>query len=500
METYVLLLVLIPLITAFSIPLVDIIYIKMRKVLVVTSALTGLLLSCYLLISNYKALLNGKLAIDYYLGGWSPSLGIILVLDNLGLVFSTAISFSMFLLIFYSIGFIGHHEGKYYVLLFLILGAMQGVVLTGDIFNLYVFVELITITSAALVAFKRNREGTEAALKYIIYGIIGGLFFLIAVFLIYFNLGSLNMAIIAANYRQIHPMMRVTIITFILTSLFIKMGIFPFHFWLPKAHSACPGPVSALLSGLLLKVYIYIFIRVFWQVTGFSMIIENGLQYFIIYLGLFSSFLGHILALREDDIKRLLAFSTVGHIGMIVAVIALNTVNGLYSGLLHIVSHLLMKSTLFAIVGYLLQYTESHHIADFNGVAYKNQGVFIAFIINAMGMVGIPPLPGFFSKYYILQAFIEAGQNWAAVLIIFLSVISLFYYLRYIFRGYNLLDYEKGIKPRKVGLVLSVFYRERIVTDIIYVSTILVITSGVFYWLFKKPLLVAVRGILGIQG
>ncbi len=497
METYVLLLVLIPLITAFSIPLVDIIYIKTRKLLVITSALAGLLISCYLLISNYGALLNGTLAINYHLGGWSPALGIVLVMDNLGLVFSTLISFTMFLLIFYSIGFIGHHEGKYYVLLFLILGAMQGAVLTGDIFNLYVFVELITITSAALVAFKRNRESTEAALKYIIYGIIGGLFFLLAVFLIYFNLGSLNMSIIVANFKEINLVMRATITAFILTSLLIKMGVFPFHFWLPKAHSACPGPVSALLSGLLLKVFIYIFIRVFWQVTGFTMIIENGLQFFIIYLGLFSSFLGHILALREDDIKRMLAFSTIGHIGMIVAVIALNTLNGLYSGLLHIISHLLMKSTLFAIVGYLLQYTESHHIADFNGVAYKNQGVFIAFIITAMGMVGIPPLPGFFSKYYILQAFIDAGHYLAAVLIIFFSVISLFYYLRYIFRAYNLLDYERGIKPRKVRMAFTAFYRERVVTDTIYVFAVLVVISGLFNWLFRLPLMATVKAIIG---
>ncbi len=497
MELYVLLLILIPLITAFSIPLVDIIIIKMRKVLVITSALGSLLVSFYLLINNFNTFINGKLVIEYYLGGWSPALGITLVMDNLALIFSLLVSFSMFLIILYSIGFIGHHEGKYYVLLFLILGAMQGAVLTGDIFNLYVFIELLTITSAALVAFKRNREGTEAALKYTIYGVIGGIFFLIGVILVYFNLGSLNMAIIAENFVRVNSIMKATITIFLLTSLFIKMGIFPFHFWLPKAHSACPGPVSALLSGVLLKVFIYVFLRLFWQVSGFELFIDSGLNLFVIYLALFSCTIGHILAFREDDIKRMLAFSTVGHIGMIIAVLALNTESGLFSGLLHVISHLLMKSTLFVIVGYLLQYTESHHIADFNGVAYKNQGIFIAFIIAAMGMVGIPPLPGFFSKYYILQAFIEAGQHWAAILIIILSVISLFYYLRYIFRGYNLLDYEKGIKPRKVRLVFSAFYRERIVTDTVYTFAVLLIVSGLFNWFLKLPIMAAIQAMIG---
>jgi len=500
MGLLILFLILIPLITAFLIPLVDIIFKKIRKVIISLAALGELLLSLQLMITNYQAALTGELAIEYLLGGWSPSLGIILQLDNLSLVFSLLVSIGMCLIIVYSIGFIGHHEGKYYVLLFLLMGAMQGVVLTGDIFNLYVFVELITITSAALVAFKRNREGTEAALKYIIYGVIGGLLFLIGVILVYFNVGSLNMTIVAERYNQVNTVMKATIAVLFLSSLFIKMGVFPFHYWLPKAHSACPSPVSAVLSGILLKVFLYIFIRLFWQVSGYGLFVGSGLNYFIIYLSLFSSAIGHLLALREDDIKRMLAFSTVGHMGMIIAVLGLNTPAGLFGGLLHVISHLLLKLTLFIIVGYLLQFTESHHIADFNGVAYRNRTVFIAFIIAALGMVGLPPLPGFFSKYYILQAFIETDQHLSAILLIILSIVSLFYYLRYIFRGYNLLDYEKGTKPRKVRLVLSVFYRERIVTDVIYASTILVITSGVFYWLFKQPLLAAVRGILGIQG
>ncbi len=497
MEYSFLFLILIPLVTAFLIPLVDIIYAKLRKLLVVVSIASELLLGIFIFIYNYQEVFTGNLVIKYNLGGWISSLGITLVLDSLALFFSLLISISLFLIIIYSIGFIGHHEGKYYVLLFLLLGAMQGAVLTGDIFNLYVFIELITITSAALVTFHRNRESAEAAFKYLLYGVIGGLLFLIGVFLIYYNLGTLNMVLISDSFHQMNANMQSTIFIFFLSSILIKLGLFPFHYWLPKAHSACPAPISALLSGVLLKVFIYMFLRLFWPVLGFELINNLGLKNSLIYLSLFSSTLGHLLAFREDDIKRMLAFSTVGHISMIIAVLSLNTVSGLFGGLMHVISHLLMKSTLFIVVGYLLQYTGSHHIADFNGVAYRNKGIFIAFIIAAMGMVGIPPLPGFFSKWYILQAFIQSGHYLAAILIILLSVLSLFYYLRYIFRGYNLLDYERGIKPQKVGLVLSVFYRERIVTDVAYIFTVLMLAAGVFFWMFRQPLLLIAQSIYG---
>lgn len=497
MELNIVLLILIPLVTAFLIPLVDIINIKIRRFVIILSVLAEVLVSLFILISRYNLFLAGKLDLRYYLGGWSSMLGITLVLDSLSLIFSLLISFSLALIIIYSIGFIGHHEGKYYALIFLVLAAMQGTVLTGDIFNLYIFIELITISSAALVAFKRNREGIEATFKYIIYGVIGGLFFLIGVFLIYFNLGSLNIGIIASNFAQINIKMKTTIIALFLTSMLIKMGIFPFHFWLPKAHSICPSSVSALLSGVLLKIYLYVFVRLFWDIFGFGLLKEVGLDSFIIYLALFSSIIGHILALQADDVKKMLAYSSIGHVGIIIGALLLNTPTGLYGGLLHTISHLLLKTTLFLTVGYLIQYTNGHHVADFHGVAYRNPGIFIAFTLAILGMIGIPPLPGFYSKWYILQAFIESGFVLAGLLVIGGSIISLFYYLRFIYRGYSLLDYEKKIKPQRVGLVLSTFYRERIVTDVSYIMTSLLVLSGLFIWLFKQPLMVVVKDLIG---
>ena len=146
MELSFLLLIILPLTTAFLIPLLDVIYNKLRKVLVFSAALGEFVISIFILYYWLPDFLSGNLHLEYNLGGWASTIGITLVLDNLSLIFSLLISLSLFLIIIYSAGFIGHHEGKYYVLLFLLLGSMQGTVLTGDIFNLYVFIELITIT------------------------------------------------------------------------------------------------------------------------------------------------------------------------------------------------------------------------------------------------------------------------------------------------------------------------------------------------------------------
>ncbi|MEJ6950851.1 complex I subunit 5 family protein [Natronospora cellulosivora (SeqCode)] len=496
MELYILLLIIIPIVTAFVIPLLDLIYKKARKPFIVIAAIIELLIAFIFLINKYSEMIAGELAIRYYLGAWSSEIGITLYMDSFGLVFSLMVSISVFLIIIYSLGFIGHHEGKYYVILFLLWGAMQGSVITGDIFNLYVFLELMTITSAALITFKRNRQAAEAAFKYIVYGVLGGVFILLSIFLIYYNVGSLNMEYIARNFDNINSRMQITILAFMLTGILIKLGVFPFHFWRPKAYAAAPSSITALLSGILLNVYLLILIRLFWFIIPFDLILSINLQYFVFYLALLTCTIGHVLALREDDIKRMLAFSTIGHLGMIIAAFALNTTAGFYGGLLHTVTHLIMKTTLFLIVGYFLQFTGGYHFADFNGIAYKNKGIFIVFVLSAMGMIGIPPLPGFFSKWYIVKGMLESGHYLAGFLILLLSIIAIFYYLRFILRGYSLVDEENKILSKKLKQNLTVFYRERTVLSVIYIFAFFLIMIGVFYDLLTEPLMASILNIL----
>ncbi|MCF8008590.1 MAG: Na+/H+ antiporter subunit D [Halanaerobiales bacterium] len=493
MSVSLILLVIVPLGTAFLIPFIDIFSNKARKYLIVISTFLEVAIMAFIIVRNFFKIMNNTMFLKYYLGNWIPPIGITLSMDMLSIFFSTLISISLLFIVIYSIGFIGHHEGKYYVLLFLIWASMQAIILTGDIFNLDVFLELMLITSAPLVAFKRNRNGTEAAIKYMFYGSIGGLFILISVILIYYNLGTLNFADISQNFNSLSLFVRKLITIFFLLGIFIKMGIFPFHFWLSKAHSACPSSISALLSGVIVKIYLYVFIRIIWNVIGFNTLHETGLNKVIFVLALISSIVGHLFALYEKDVKRMLAYSTIGNIGIILAVLVINTKLAILAGLLHIMSHLLMKVSLFTATGYLLQFTPGHKLKDFRGVAYKNIPIFVGFTIVAGGMIGLPPMIGFASKWYVLKAFIENGNYLGSIVIILGGIFAFVYYIRYIIYGFSKISIGP---PERFRLILSVFYRERLVTDIAILFVVFVIFSGFFYKLVFNPLNGAVDVII----
>ncbi|MFO7814129.1 MAG: proton-conducting transporter membrane subunit [Halanaerobiales bacterium] len=485
MNVTLILLIIVPLGTAILIPFIDIFHKEFRKFLVVFSAFLEFFILIFIILNNFNKITNGSIFLIYNLGGWLPPLGINLSLDMLSLFFTTLISTSVFLLIIYSIGFIGHHEGKYYVLLFLMLAAMQGIILTSDIFNFYVFLELVLITSAPLIAFKRNREGTEAAIKYMFYGIVGGLFIFIGIILIYSNLGTLNFAEISTKFNSLPLETQKVISMFFLIGIFIKLGIFPFHFWVAKAQSAAPSPISALLSGVVEKIYIYSFLRLFWNVFGINILQDTGMSKVIIYIALFSSIIGHILALNEDDLKRMLAYSTIGHLGIIVAVVTVNTKFAIMAGLLHVFSHLLMKISLFTTTGYLLQFTPSHKLKDSRGVAHENISIFTGFIIAAAGMMGLPPMIGFFSKLFIVKSFIDSSFYFGASLVVLGSILAFVYYFRYITYGFKKISLGS---PEEFRLILSVLYRERVVKDIALVFVIAVVLTGFFYKTVFGPL------------
>lgn len=501
MDIRILLLILVPLGTAFLIPLIDLINAKLRRFFV----LLGIILESYLIISiivnNFEELKKGELFLQYYLGGWRPPIGITLVMDGLSLLFAAITVLSLFLIVIYSIGYIGHHEGKYYVLYFLIAAASMGAILTADLFNIYVFIEMLTITSGALIGFKRSAPASAAAIKYLIYNVLAGLLFFFGVLLIYFNLGTLNMADIAQSFGSLESGIQLFITAIFLTSILIKMGIFPFLFWLPKSYDTAPSPVTAVLSGVLSKVYLYIFIRLIWTVIGFETLKVLNLNVLLLDLALISSFLGHVFALQSNNIKRLLGYSSIGHIGMILAVIMLNTEAGFYGGLLHIISHMFMKAGLFVACGYLLQYTRSHAYKHFKGVGLRNRSVFIAFITLLLSMIGMPPLLGFASKWFVLMAFLEARSYFGAFIVIFGSLTAVVYYLRYIAKGFEEVklsedDLKEEIYSRPL---LSVLYREKIVSFITYAYTAIIIGFGIAYKFFDIPLEMSIESVMNVE-
>ena len=486
-------LIITPIFTAFLIPLIGKWGKKKRKLLVISSNIIEMSLLISFVLTNFEKIKEGVFYLEYYLGDWIPPLGVIIKIDMFSLYFLVLTNILMFLLIFYSIGYIGHHEGKYYVLIFIIWGAMQGVLLTGDIFNLYVMLELILITSAPLIAFKRNKEGSEAAIKYMFYGILGGLFIFTSIILIYYTLGTLNYNEISANFDTIPNDIKGLIVVLFLMGLFIKIGIFPLHFWLAKVQSASPTPISALISGVLINIYIYDYIRFFWDVFGFEVLKSLKLDLLIIYISILSSLVGYILALYEKDLKKVLAYSTMGHVGIIIATVTLNTKISLIAGLFYILGHSVMKISLFTTSGYLIQHTPSNYLEDFKGVAYKNILVFSGFVVAASGMVGFPPMIGFISRWFTIKSFIQSGYYLHPFIIIFGSLFAVVYYFRFIINGFRKIHLEKTFDFR---LILSVLYRERLVIDISLIFVGLIIVFGLFYRIINIPIIEAVNSIL----
>ncbi|RQD75251.1 MAG: Na+/H+ antiporter subunit D [Halanaerobium sp. MSAO_Bac5] len=501
METRIILLIIVPLGTAFIIPFIDLINAKLRRFFVLLGISIQIFNLTSIVVQYFDQIRDGSLFLQYHLGGWQPPFGINLVMDNLSFLFIAIVTLSLLFIIIYSIGYVGHHEGKFYVLYFIIIAASNGAMLTGDLFNMYVFIELLTIASGALIAFQRSHPGSEAAIKYLFYNIIAGSLIFFGVLLTYFNLGTLTMADVANNFSALESGIQLFITAIFLTALLIKMGVFPFLFWLPKSYDSSPAPVTAVLSGVLSKIYLYLFIRLIWTVIGFETIVALNLNILLIDIALFSSFLGHVFALQANNIKRLLGYSSIGHIGMIFAVIMLNTEAGFYGGILHIIAHMFMKAGLFVACGYLLQYTVSNHYRDFKGVGLRDKPVFIAFIILLLSMIGMPPLLGFASKWFILMAFLEAQSYFGAFIVIFGSLTAVIYYLRYIAKGFEEVRLSEDDLKMEVfnQPLLSVLYREKIVTFITYAYTAVIIIFGFGFRFLNIPLRMSIESIMNVE-
>jgi len=472
---------------------------RARNSLAVAGAGVELYLVFSLFLLNFEAVKNSNFFLQYTIGYTESPFVINFAMDNLSLLFSLIVTGAVFLIVLFSTKYIRNQENSYFALFFLVLASIQGSILTADLFTLYLFIEAITIFTTPLISFNKTKETTRAAMQYLFYGITGGVFFFISIILIYFNLGTLKMAAVAQSFALISTPMQLTIIIFFLLALIIKLGIFPIHFWLPRAHSACPAPISALLSGVLLKVYLYIFMRLFWTMIAFDFLVELHLSTFVLDLALVSSLIGHVFALQADELKKMLAYSSIGHIGMILAVLMLNTEAAFYGALLHIIAHLMMKSGLFLSSGYLLKTTLSHHIDDLKGIGHKNRLLFIAFIIICLGTIGMPPLIGFVSKWFVLLAFLEARHYFGAFVVGAGSIIALIYYLRYISQAYQSVKMETKTLREELISFKSFFKNSNMMKNVIYIFTLLIIFFGLAFRVLEMPINTAIFELLNPQ-
>ena len=395
----------------------------------------------------------------YKVGGWIPPIGISMVLDGLSSFMLVIVNIVAFLVTVYSIRYMERYTSKwkFYTLFMLMLAGMNGVVVTGDMFNLFVFLEIASIASYALVAFGVEGEELEAAFKYMVMGTVASCFILLGIALLYSFTSTLNMAdmsIILAQRATGKIVLFVSVL--FLMGFGLKAAIVPFHAWLPDAHPSAPAPISAMLSGVLIKTLgVYALIRIFFNVFGIST--GTALSTILMVLGVLSMMIGVFLAVGQWDFKRLLAYHSISQVGYIILGLGLATPLGILGGLFHLFNHSIFKSLLFLNSGAVDYALNTRDLKKMGGLREVMPTTSNTSLIASMSIAGIPPFNGFWSKLIIIIACVQAGHPIYALWAVLGSILTLASFTKvqkYAFFG-NLRDELKKIKEVPLSMRVS---------------------------------------------
>jgi multicomponent Na+:H+ antiporter subunit D len=429
------LMITIPLVCAVLLPFLG----YLRQKWVAWAALVPLVSSSILGI-----LLIGKIPsqgyLSYQLGNWAPPWGIEIRVDLVGLFLMLVICGITLLALVYSRRYIdkevsGGRLTAYYVLFLLMSGAMLGFVATGDIFNLFVFMEILALSSYALVAITGNRDAVRAAFKYVLMGAPSSIMVLLAIAFVYSATGTLNMADLAGRIAD-SGYTEVLIVSYILfvIGFGVKAALFPLHMWLPDAHSIAPSPISALLSGLLVEVGAFAILRITFSVftTGADNLIAGTLDAVSIFAAA-AVLYGGIMAIMQKDLKMMIAYSTVSHIGYIFLGITALTEQGLAGAMYHMLDHGLAKACLFLCAGCFIYMKGYRRIDELKGAWRQMPWTCFAFALASLSVIGIPPTAGFISKFYLIYGNFTS-QRWPYALVLLVgAVLAAVYCFRVIY-------------------------------------------------------------------
>lgn len=382
-----------------------------------------------------SVLRNG--AFVYQFGGHDARLGIELLVDGFSAFFTLFVIVIILLVYIYSSGDatdgVSEKEyGRYYILLFILLFAMLGILYTNDLFNTYVFMEILSITTCSIISIKRKKENYAAAFRYVMLNEMGSLSYLFGVALLYMVTGYTNIDLVAREIGAVwtmYPINITTALAFMVVGLGLKAAIFPFHIWLPDAHATAPSSSSAILSAIVVKVYVLIMIKTLFRVFGLEVMMGLNVSWILLVMAAFGMIMGSIFALAQKDVKRMLGYSSVAQIGYIVMAVGLFSVLGLRAAFFHIVSHALMKAALFLAVGIVIYYKKIRHVRAFAGLGPVMPVAMGVFTVAALGMIGIPGTSGFISKFALATALLDYGAGPLIGIVIASGILNAMYYL-----------------------------------------------------------------------
>lgn len=448
------------------------------------------------------AILNHVLTVGniyYWLGGWMPPWGIEYVMDALNGYILVVLLFLSLVCVMYSRRNIEHELPdkivSFYVVYQLLVTGLCGVTVTGDIFNMYVFVEIFSLAAYALIA-SRGGISLKASFVYLVMGSIGACFVLIGIGLVYAVTGSLNMHDISILLPPFYGNRAVQLAyALIVVGLSIKMALFPLHTWLPDAHSFAPSEISAMLSGIIIEVSTYALIRISFSVFTLDFLRLVPIFDIISWLAAFAIIYGSVLAIAQINLKRMLAYSSVSQMGYIMLAVGLSLSTkhvlwgGLTPALMHILNHALMKGCLFMVAGAFIYKAELWNITDLRGLGRKMPWTCAAFTLAAISMIGVPPSVGFVTKIYLIFAVVEAGNFIFMAVILLSTLLNLVYFWRVIETMYMKVgeagphhEYAKPVKIDEIPLTMLIP---------VLLLGVLCIVMGII-WLTEIPIIGAV--------
>ncbi|MCS7250230.1 MAG: proton-conducting transporter membrane subunit [candidate division WOR-3 bacterium] len=479
-----------PLLGAFLTPLLSKIWERLSDIIgsIITTFL--LILSIY---SIFLLPIFGDLYV-YEIGKWPIRpipLGIVFTFDSLSLLMVLAINLLSFACAVYSINYLDNYTArwKFWTLFLLLIAGLNGVAITGDLFNLFVFIEISAISSYALVAFGVEKEDLEASFKYQVIGEVGGLTILLAIALIYAKTSTLNMADIANTFLNEN---KGTLFWFIISLLtfgfLIKSALFPFHFWLPDAHSQAPAPISAILSGIFIKTLgVYTLFRLIFNVFGLNR--NNAPHYFnlLLILGILSIIITSFITLKQENYKRLLAYSTISQIGYIFVGLGLSNFFGIIGALTLIFAHALSKGLLFLTAGSVEREAGTLDINELTLLKKRMSFYGLVYTLGALSLAGIPPFLGFFPKLFLILGAIKEKMLGLAIILGIFSILTLAYLLKITNKVFTNKEGEE-VKENSLSAISFLFL------------VFLIFIFGIFYFNYLQPNLINKASEVVIRG
>ena len=400
--------------------------------------------------------------ISYLLGGWAAPWGIEYKVDILSAFVLLLVSAIGAIIMLFAPQSVESEIEKdrislFYTMYLLTFAGLLGIAITGDAFNLFVFLEISSLSTYVLVSLGKSKRAMTAAFRYLILGTVGATFYVIGVGLMYQMTGTLNIAYLGERLPAVAETRTILIaLAFLTIGIGLKAGLFPLHIWLPNAYCFAPSVVTSFLAATATKVAIYALLRIYFTVFGINTIKSLPVSELLLAMGLLAIVLMSTVAIYQNDAKRLLAYSSIAQIGYMVIGVSMLTVNGLTATTIHLFNHALMKAVLFLALAAIFYRINSVNIKDMAGLGKAMPFSMAAFLIGGLSLIGVPLTVGFVSKWFLVLAALENGWWPVAILILFSSLLAVIYIWKIIEVTYLTTRPKEAPKVTEVSLQMLI--------------------------------------------